>query len=409
MNGNHNKQLDIAESIESVFEEYDEYNSYYESISVVCRMISFVLFVCLLLFVISSAFMGAEEFSYDNLEYITRNFALKLEENRDATRQPIRYNPDTKNQISLFGEGLAVCGSSWISLYSVTGRQTCSETITYRTPVMISSDKYVLVYDEGNCGYTVYNSFSSVHNDVLDNQICGAELADNGCYALLLSNGEYNSVVEVYNSDFALINRYNKNAYVSCVDITENEVLIVASDAQLGSSEFSIEILVSVLGEEKAKFNVNSTAGFPLGCKITPYGYVVVCTDSVLLFSEAGANVGKYVFGQDNLADFVISDTNTLLLFKKRSFDIEYELICIEKDGSVLYNNTIHETIFDIELNDSRALLLTETNILCLDENFSNSVNIESSDYNCRILAIDEDAFYYCSNTGASAFTIVLD
>ena len=58
-----NSPISNKEAVESVFEEYDEYNFYYESVSVIFRVISFALFAILLLFVIGSAFIGAEAFS----------------------------------------------------------------------------------------------------------------------------------------------------------------------------------------------------------------------------------------------------------------------------------------------------------------------------------------------------------
>lgn len=409
MNKNTGFKFNKVDDINSVFEDTDEYNFYYESVSIVFRVFSFILFAGLLLFVISTAIIGAGKFSYANLEYITRNFALTLEENKDSTRQPIRYNPDPLNQFSLFGEGLVVCGGSSVSIYSATGRQTCSEIFQFGTPVMVSSDKYVLVYDDGGDYYTVYNSFSSVHTDVLNNSIVGAAVADNGYYALLLSSDEYNSTVEVYNSDFSLINRYNKNGYVSCMDITDSEVLIVTADTDLGISNYNIEILASKHGEPQSKFTVDLQAGFPLGCKITSFGYAVVYTDSVIFLNESGDIIGNYMFGKNLISDFALSQTNVILLFESKDYKTANELVCIDSNGSVLYQTNIYDTVFDIELYDSRALILTENSILCIDRNLQTEKQIETSDKNCRLYAIDSDRVYYCSDTYATFFNGVFD
>lgn len=402
-----NSQMTNDESVNSVFEEYDEYdeyNLYYESVSVIFRVVSFALFAFLLLFVVASAFIGAEAFSYSNLEYIARNFALTLKENKDLIQQPIRYNPDPMNQYGLFGEGLAVCGSSMLSIYSATGRQICSETLSFRRPVMVSSDKYVLIYDEGSGNYALYNSFSSVHKDTLNNSIRGASLADNGYYALLTSSDAYSSVVEIYNSDFSLISRHNKTGYVSCMDITESEALIVTVDAEPAASTFNIEISVSSLGAGENTFSVDVTAGFPLGCRVTPNGFTVVCSDSVLFFDRNGNVVADHMFDDELLSDFVISSTNVLLLFRSKSINIGYEIVCLDSLGEAEYRKNISETVFDIEMYEDSAFVLTETSIFCVRNNSIQTVKVESSDYDCRLYAIANDKFYYCSDTYAAVF-----
>ena len=128
--------------------EDDAYNEFYDRISVIFRILSYLLFASFLLYIVLSAFNNAADFSYENFEYIIRNFALTLEETRDDSTYAIRYNPDASRSYSLFGNGLIVCGSSGVSSYSSTGRLTCSESHSYKDPQMVSSNKFVLVYDQ---------------------------------------------------------------------------------------------------------------------------------------------------------------------------------------------------------------------------------------------------------------------
>ncbi len=397
------------ENLDSVFSDFDDYNSYYESVSVVFRILSFILFAVLLLFVISTSFIAADEFSYSNLEYITRNFALTLEENKDSTRHPIRYNPDSMNQFDLFGKGLAICGRSSLSIYSATGRLTYSESIQYRNPIMTASGKYVLIYDEGSVGYSIYNSFAKVHSDMLEKPIKSAVLSESGYYALISSSDEYTSTVEVYNSDFVLISRYNKNGYVSSVDITDDEVLIVTADSELGASGFRVEILVSDINGAKNKFSFKTVNDVPLGCKITSDGYCVVLADSVLFLDKNGNVTGNYFFDDKCLSDFIIGQTNVLAVFKAKGLDTGYEIICINPDASVLYSEKISETVFDVALIDSTTFVITENNLCCINDGLTKYVEIDSANYGCRLIAVGNDTLYYCSDTSAMLISDVYD
>lgn len=388
-------------NINEVISDNESYNYFYDSVSVFFRVISFLIFGLLLVFVVSSAFLSAESFSYDNLDYIMRNFALTLEENRDTSRQPIRYNPDLNRSFSLFGEGLVVCGSTNINIFSPTGRQTCSEYHSYTTPVMKSSDKYTLVYDENSSGYSLYNYFSEVYCGECVKNIRAAYVADNGFYALITSSDEYNSVVEVYNDQFDIISRYNKNGYAVMADLNSDELMIVSVSSNKLMDKFDIEIIVSDIGAESAKHKINIQSGFPLSCQITDFGYAVVCSNNVYLFDKYGDLIGEYSFSTAELNSFAISDSHVFLLFENSGFEINYNAVCIDKNAKILYNWSADETIFDIELFGSSAFILTDNSVIKINENGSNVIETDAGDYECKLLALNTKLIYLCSVTSA--------
>lgn len=407
-----NKDPEISisnEALDSAFSELDDYNSYYDSVSVIFRVISFVMFAVLLIFTVSSAFVSADEFSYKNLEFIMRNFALTLEENKDSTRQPIRFNPDALNQFALFGEGLAVCGSNSLYVFSATGRLTCSESFTYRSPVMRSSEKFVLVYDEGTGNYSVYNSFSRVHSASIDKPIKDAVLSNSGYYALITSSDLYNSTVELYDPDCSLINRYNKNGYVSCVDVADGKVSVITCDAAPDSARYSVELLVSDIKDPSAAVTTEFDAGYPLGCKIVEGGVFIVCTDSIYFFDGSCNFVADYDFEGRSLNDFAFGSDSVCLLFKSHGFNISYDLLCIDSAASVVYSTEITDTVFDIDVCDDVSFVVTENSVRRISVDSDSIVDIGLAGYACRIKAFDVNSIYYCSDSFATVLTFPSD
>jgi hypothetical protein len=170
------------------------------------------------------------------------------------------------------------------------------------------------------------------------------------------------------------------------------------------AAEFNIEILASDFDKAENIFSSSVSAGFPLGCSITPSGFTVVCSDSVFFLDKKGDVIANHTYKDNLLSDFVISSTGVLLLFKTQSIDIGYEVVFIDNSGESVYSKSIPETVFDIEMYEDSAFILTETNIIYLKNNYSQEFNVESSDYDCRICAISRDKFYYCSDTYASVF-----
>ena len=407
---NKDPDLNISnEAVDSAFSELEEFNSYYDNVSVIFRVISFVMFAVLLVFTVSSAFVSADEFSYKNLEFIMRNFALTLEENKDSARQPIRFNPDSVNQFDLFGEGLAICGSNSLSIFSATGRQTCSESFSYRVPVMRSSDKFVLVYDEGTGNYSIYNSFSRVHSCSSVKPIKDAVLSNSGYYALITSSDLYNSTVEIYDPNYSLISRYNKNGYVSCVDVAEGKASVITCDAANDSAKFSIEILISDINDPGSAVTAKFDAGYPLGCKVVKDGVFVVCTDSLYFFDSDCKLVADYDYEGASISDFVFGSDSVCLLFKSHGFKISYDLLCFDSSVSVVYRTNISETVFDIDICDGVSFVLTENSVLRFTADSEDSVDIGQASFGCSVNAYDVNSIYYCSDSFATVLKFSSD
>ena len=121
----------------------DAYNDFYASVSVLFRIASFIFLIAFLIFLVYSAVVSQEAFTYENLEFVVRNFALTLEENRDESVYAIKYNPDSSRSFALLGNKFALCGNSGISIFSSTGRLTCSDSFAFKNPIMVTSDKWI--------------------------------------------------------------------------------------------------------------------------------------------------------------------------------------------------------------------------------------------------------------------------
>lgn len=381
--------------------EDDPYNSFYDTASVIFRIISFAVFASLLVFIVSSAFISARSFSYDNLDYIMRNFALTLEENKDSTRQPIRYSPDSLKGFAVYGNGLAVCRASGLSVFSGTGRQTCSEFIDYSEPIISASEKYVVLYEQGSGRYSVYNAFSKVYSSECTKTIRACAVADNGYYAFVTSSDEFASVVEVYNDDFNLITRFNKNSHVVSIDLINDAIMIVSVKADESKISFDTEILIADPENGDILSKSEQDSGFPLGCKITEYGYSLVCSDSVWFYDNNANEIGCYEYEGLSLNDFRISTSHVLLLFKNKGFDISYTSVCLDKRANIAYKHDLADTVFDIEVYESAAYILTGKYVLCLNGSLEERFDIDSAHYGCKLLALDGRSFYYCSDTAA--------
>ncbi len=395
------------QKINGIFGEDDAYNMFYDNVSVIFRIISFVLFAAFLIFTVSSALASADSFSYDNLEYIVRNFALKLDENRDASRYSINYNPDAGRMYALFGKGLAVSGSSGVSVFSATGRLTCSESVGYKDPVMDASENFVFIYDSGNNDYSVYNSFTDVHSAQTRYPIRGGAIADNGSFAIITSSDSHNSVVEVYNNDFLRAGLISRSGYITSVDINNTHVLLTSADVNDGN-DFVSKLTYCAIGADSAEFETVIDGSFPIACSIGDGGCVVVCDNAVYFYTADGSLSGKYNYEFD-LIDFSVDNTSALLLFKQGGFDVKYTAVCVDNGGNAVYSKDLSETVTDIKLLGDISYLLADGTLFAFDGEESRSKALDFAGLDSVILPYDDYKVYVCTDTAAPLVTLESD
>ena len=99
-------KLDVAHlEVDGVIHEIDSFNQYYSNVHFIFRIVEIALVVTLLIFIVFSMFNNAGVVTYDSLEYVVRNFAMRFEENEGISDVAVRYNPDSKHTFSLFATG----------------------------------------------------------------------------------------------------------------------------------------------------------------------------------------------------------------------------------------------------------------------------------------------------------------
>ena len=384
----------------------DAYNDFYASVSMLFRIASFILLIAFLIFIVYSAFGSQEAFTHKNLEYLARNFALTLEENRDQSVYAIKYNPDSSRNFALLGNKLALCGNSGISIFSSTGRLTCSDSFSFKNPVMVASEKYALVYDSGNYDLIVYNSFTRVHSQTLEKPIRGACMSQNGYYSIITSSDEYNSTVEVYNDDFELINRFNKSGYVVGIDMYDNQILITTIQGSAGNSSFDLQLLVYDIAEEKTLSSIVITTSFPLSCKLSSSGFFLICKNEAITFDIVTDNHNRYSYNGLILSDFDLSYYKAALILEAPGYDISFKHIVLDDHSSVIYDYSICSTVYDVELCGEYSCLLTDNKLHVYNSIAERIITLDSITTDCCLIACDRDALYLCSSSSAPLINI---
>ena len=309
------------------FDRQESYNEFYSSISVLFRIASFIFLMAFLVMVVYVAFDSQTSFNSANLDYVFRNYTLILDEKRNDTVYSIKYNPDSSRTFALIGNGFALCGNSGVQLFSSTGRTTCTDSLKFKNPIMVSSDKYALIYDSGNYELAVYNAFSQVYRHTFDKPIRNVCMSSDGYFAVVTSSDEFNSIVELYNSDFKIINRFNKVGYVTDIDLADNCILIATAAVSEEFDKYSLQVqLYDFIADQTLNTSEFQTS-LPLSCNISSVGYFVVCANETIICDAKNNDHIVYDYNEYTVSQFDVTSDQVVLLFDTPGFEIFYQIV----------------------------------------------------------------------------------
>ncbi len=295
-----------------------------------------ILFV--LLVVVLVMFLLSGSLSYEKMFYLTKDIKLSSDY-VNSVHDTITYNAGNSQVFASYRGGLAVASRERLSIFSAGGRELFSSNHSYGNPALAVSNKQVLLYDIGGKQFSLYNSFSKVKEEKLDYSIYGADMAENGDFAIITKSEKYDSVIKVYKQSGKSYTYSFSSGRVSSVALSDNGKQLVVLLSHSGGSEINTEIRLYSVGKDDFKSESISFSGVPYAVEFLDGSIFVVGSRGVNVFSSNLNLTGEYLseseiylysFGEDNIAVADVSGvggkTRVILLNKRGKFEKEYNL-----------------------------------------------------------------------------------
>ncbi|MBQ8431945.1 MAG: hypothetical protein IJX28_03580 [Clostridia bacterium] len=373
-------------------------NHYYESVSVGLGILQVVLYLSLFAFVVLSFFRNTQLITYQTFYHFIKDLNASAESVFDATSDTVSYPTDDQQSFTLYRQGLAVAGNANVTVFTASGRQTVSQNIQYQNPTAIGSGKYLLVYELGGTQYSLYNSYTKIHEGVSDHPINHAAISESGMFALVSASEGYTSTVSLYSSRFSLLNRYHKSGYVMDVAINKRgtQVSILSIAPQNGS--FTTEWMLCKPGEDSAQVTKQFLSRVGWRCEYTASDRIVLLHEAgVSFFDSDGKALQEYDFQGKTLL-FVDFDTaGTAICLQGTAFFSKKELIVFDKNGKILYNEMEPETPLQMDLIGQTLFFLSEDGVIRLDLKNADRTFVACATAQKTLLATTEEEVLLCS------------
>ena len=371
---------------------------YYANVSAGYKVAQRFLWVIFVFFMAFSIMFHYKEITYDNFFYLIRDFSSAVDS--DSTNyETISYESAPGQHFSLYRGGVAVVSPSGVSAFTATGRRTLQETSSFSSPVVVASDKYMLVYDTAGTTFSVYNSFARIYTENLDYPIIGACFGKDGSFAVVTREADRHAVVHVYDDQFRLRKTFKGNSYIFdiAMDSDRDRMVFVSYGAGDGTGETLLSVRQISTMEEITQLSFSGE--FPLDCGFMEnHRFALITNGSVRIISDTfeEESVQEEAYYNGNVTGFLVSDQGVAVSLVHASRN---EVLAFDKNGDVLYHDVVSESVTNIGVYSHYVFLQTERGVLRLNTQTEEEEMLLSG--NGKMLLYNEHTAVVCGESKA--------
>ncbi len=371
------------------------------------KMCQKVLCVILILTVLFGIFFAAGRMGVDDIYYMAMDIGY-MNSYSETSNGILNYTKtQNSSDFALYKNGLAAVSNSEITLFNATGRVTQTYGDVFSNPSVITSNKYVLVYDIGGSKFSVYNSFKKLHTVNVDGNIACASMHKSGSFSVIVKTADYKSVMYMYDEDCNEIGTYSSNKYVISSDISENGkyTALLSTSAENGRMSSEISVIKRNKKNVYARFDIGDFT--PYMCRMIDNNRVaVVCSDRVLVYSLKGKLRGEYLYPDHKLSYISFDGKALSLLFEEDLVNGQNRLVVLNRNGKNVYEGEIKGNFTDMQMYDDYVFLLTNNGICKFNYKTKITTFKEGDDTFGQILVCDKNRVLICTDSRGIYFDI---
>ncbi len=374
--------------------------SYYKRISVFFALIKYLCLVLALATVLYGFSFRTDEINADNFRYLLSFLGDGETENENYNT--IYYDNNETNRFALVRGDLAVVSNSGVAVYSLLGaRRSVDTTFKMDAPEVISSAKYMYIYDLGGTKLVAKSTLETVQTLNYEYPLRGATATDNGYFAVISEKKTSRSSVFVYDESFREV--YNcsyGSLYTLSIDLNADATRLVTASVEAVGGEFVTALYLYDLSKEEPLVKHSITGEYPYRVAFGDNGEIALLTDSRChMYDKAGNESAVLDFGTEGISGCYMGGSYFLRQYSlsaltagvrleayslkdgklKWSGDFESGLRVAETEGEYLFTaddktltvthipsgesrtHTTEETIMDLlPVEDGKSLVLTE-------------------------------------------------
>lgn len=324
-----------------------------------------LLVVCTVLFLLSNYRLFTPTSIRSLAEYAVAGF--KQHEGDITT---INYENGTFSDAALFEAGIAYADNDSLFLARPGSVTTMKHTLGYSSPVVETSDDYVLVYDRGGMQAVLTNSATAVAELSLDSAIITGSMGQDGRFVLVTDEQGYRTAVAVYDTSGKEVFKYQSSEYyIVSADLSpDGKTLAALAFRQDGVTLNSHVLFYDVSsGSLDADMTLEDTLGMAL-C-YSGNTAAVLCDDGLYMIDRGGEAQHTLTVASSDLISLTAHD-NTLAIATRSYSGARSDLYTI-RGGTLSGPYALSEEPSALAVSAAGTAVLSASGVTVYDTSFT--------------------------------------
>ena len=324
-----------------------------------------LLVVCTALFLLSNYQLFTPTSIRSLAEYAVAGF--KQHEGDITT---INYENGTFSDAALFEAGIAYADNDSLFLARPGSVTTMKHTLGYSSPVVETSDDYVLVYDRGGMQAVLTNSATAVAELSLDSAIITGSIGQDGRFVLVTDEQGYRTAVAVYDTSGKEVFKYQSSEYyIVSADLSPDGKTLAALAFRQDGVALNSHVLF--YGVSSGSLDADVTLEDTLGMALCYSGNTaaVLCDDGLYMIDRGGEAEHTLTVASSDLISLTAHD-NTLAIATRSYSGARSDLYTI-RSGTLSGPYALSEEPSALAISAAGTAVLSASGVTVYDTSFT--------------------------------------
>ncbi len=401
-----NREGTKMDAIRRGIDPLDDVNKYYINISVKFKLAKYALIFITVIFCIFMLTVYSEEITSERFRYMLRDFDFS-DMTSGASYDSLVFAGGNEAKFGLYRDDLAVVTSDSTALYNSSGVQSSRHSSSFVNPVLLTSDKYMLVYDRGDasCTYTLYNSFSALKTENVGGKIYSAALSDSGDYVILMTDSTSKGIIRVYGSDLETVEEIRGDKYTVCAAISSDGKDIFVATLSDSNGDFVTELERVINGKTEKIYTANGKIIMSMQF-ICEDRIAMLFSDGVVICNLDGEVISELALATNLPTYSAFGDGIVCIVNNINGAGNDKTVSVYDGDGRQLYSGSEAGELISVKISGHMVYMLYESRISSINLDTGKSASREVNPNGKQVLVTRDGIILVCYSGSAVAVQI---
>jgi hypothetical protein len=231
---------------------------------------------------------------------------------------------------------------------------------------LISSNKYVLVYDTSGTTFSIYNAFSRVYTETLDYPITDACFGDDGSFVIVTRTADSRSVIRKYNRQFEIAVELSADHFVFDIALNQEKDQLALLSYELGDGTGQTVLSIRDSKTFKETEKIYYKGEFPIACGFLDGDRFAIMTDQRIRILDQDFSIRDISrdYSSGNITGYHLSEQGVAV---STTISSQNCIVAFDQKGNLVYDGFVSFTVFDITVYDAFVFMQTEQGVARMD------------------------------------------